>query len=162
VSYSPTNAGRRSVSLPRSLGSERERQPPRTRDWNETVAETINLKLLARRVLDRGTSRDTVRDGVFRGNFAHVDRVRQRPAVSVLGESAPSLGREVPAGNGEPGLRHPCATRRGRLEELPDGSLLHFCTECGAWGAFGYGINMRAGRPGRWFCAAHRPQGAAP
>ena len=72
-----------------------------------------------------------------------------------------SLERVVPVGNGEPGLRQPCAARRGRIEELPDGSLLHFCTECGAWGASGYGVNMRAGRPGRWFCAAHRPQGAA-
>ena len=62
----------------------------------------------------------------------------------------------------EPGLRQPRAARRGRVEELPDGSSLHFCTECGAWGAFGYGVNMRAGRQGRWFCAAHRPQSAAP
>jgi hypothetical protein len=62
----------------------------------------------------------------------------------------------------KPGLRQPCATRRGRVEELPDGSLLQFCAECGAWGAFGYGVSMRAGRPGRWFCAAHRQQGAAP
>jgi hypothetical protein len=72
----------------------------------------------------------------------------------------PSRQSTVPVG--EPGLRQPCAARRGRVEELPDGSLLHFCTKCGAWGAFGYGVNMRGGRQGRWFCAAHRPQGAAP
>lgn len=64
-------------------------------------------------------------------------------------------------GTSEPGLRHPCAARRGVVEELPDGSLLHFCTECGSWGAFGYGVSRRAGRLGRWYCAAHRPQGAA-
>ena len=74
----------------------------------------------------------------------------------------PSRESTVPVGNGEPGLRQPCAARRGRVEELPDGSFLHFCAECGAWGSFGYGVNMRAGRPGRWYCAAHRPQGAAP
>jgi hypothetical protein len=74
----------------------------------------------------------------------------------------PSRESTVPEGNGEPGLNQPCAARRGRVEELPGGSLLHFCTECGAWGVFGYGVNMRAGRQGRWFCAAHRPQGAAP
>jgi hypothetical protein len=70
--------------------------------------------------------------------------------------------RAIPASNGEPGLKQPCTARRGRVEELPDGSLLHFCAECGAWGAFGYGVNRRAGRQGRWYCAAHRPQGAAP
>jgi hypothetical protein len=59
----------------------------------------------------------------------------------------------------EPGFESPCATRRGRVEEQ-DRVLLHFCCECGAWGAFGYAVNLRAGRLGRWFCAAHRPGGA--
>ena len=31
-----------------------------------------------------------------------------------------------------------------------------------ASGAFGYSVNLRAGRLGRWYCAAHRPQRAAP
>jgi hypothetical protein len=74
---------------------------------------------------------------------------------------SPSFEPDVPAGKGEPGLKQPCVARRGRVEDLPDGPLLHFCTECGAWGAFGYDTNLRAGRAGRWYCAAHRPQGAA-
>lgn len=60
----------------------------------------------------------------------------------------------------EPGLEQPCAARRGRTQGL-DGAFLHFCVECGAFGAFGYGVSLRAGRLGRWYCAEHRP-GARP
>ena len=75
---------------------------------------------------------------------------------------APWFERVAAPVKGEPGFESACATRRGRIEELPDGLLLHFCAECGAWGAFGYGVNLRASRLGRWYCAAHRPQGATP
>jgi hypothetical protein len=34
--------------------------------------------------------------------------------------------------------------------------FIHHC-HCGAWGAFGYHVNLRAGKPGEWFCAVHRP-----
>jgi hypothetical protein len=64
-----------------------------------------------------------------------------------------------PAGDrraSEPNFDEPCAERRGRVEER-DGLFLHFCCECGAWGAFGYDVSIRAGRLGRWYCAAHRP-----
>ena len=50
---------------------------------------------------------------------------------------------------GEPGFDEPCAERRGRVEER-DGQFLHFCDACGAWGAYGYGVRVRAGRQGRW------------
>jgi hypothetical protein len=59
---------------------------------------------------------------------------------------------------GEPRFDEPCAERRGRIKELPGPVFLRFCIECGRWGTFGYGVNLRAGRPGRWFCATHRPQ----
>ena len=59
---------------------------------------------------------------------------------------------------GEPGFDQPCAERRGRIEELPGRVFLHFCIECGRWGVFGYGVNLRAGRLGGWYCATHRPQ----
>jgi hypothetical protein len=59
---------------------------------------------------------------------------------------------------GEPKFDQPCAGRRGRTEELPGRIFLHFCIECGRWGAFGYGVNLRAGRLGAWYCATHRPQ----
>src|SRR6516165_10428715 len=54
-------------------------------------------------------------------------------------------------------FEQPCLTRRGRIEERPDGVFLHFCVECGRWGAFGYGASVREGRLGRWYCAEHRP-----
>lgn len=36
----------------------------------------------------------------------------------------------------------------------------HLC-HCGAWGAFGVGVKLRAGQLGRWYCHAHKPGGAA-
>jgi len=59
--------------------------------------------------------------------------------------------------DGEPSFDRPCDARRGRMDEH-DGLFLHFCAECGAWGAYGYGVTLRAGRLGRWYCAAHRPR----
>jgi hypothetical protein len=57
---------------------------------------------------------------------------------------------------GEPGFDEACQARRGRVEQR--GQLfLHFCVKCGAWGAYGHGVNLRAGRTGRWYCAVHRP-----
>ena len=58
----------------------------------------------------------------------------------------------------EPGFCEPCVARRGRVE-VRDGLFQHFCAECGAWGTFGYGVNLRADQLGRWYCGAHRPQG---
>jgi hypothetical protein len=81
---------------------------------------------------------------------------------AALLEPSPWFTRVIPPAQGEPGLEMPCASRRGHVQELLDGLFLHFCAECGAWGAFGYGVNMRAGQLGRWYCAAHRPQECAP
>jgi putative DNA primase/helicase len=61
----------------------------------------------------------------------------------------------------EPDFSEPYPAHRGRVEEH-DGVFLHFCAECGAWGAFGYGVSLRTGKLGRWYCAAHRPRGAVP
>jgi hypothetical protein len=60
----------------------------------------------------------------------------------------------------EPGFSEPWPPRRGRIDWQGE-ILLHFCSVCGAWGSYGFGVNLRGGRMGRWFCAAHRPQGAA-
>jgi hypothetical protein len=78
--------------------------------------------------------------------------LRQEDAATV------GISRLVRHTDGEPSLEQPCAARRGRVEER-ERVLLHFCAECGAWGAFGYGVNLRCGRLGRWYCAAHRPLG---
>jgi len=42
------------------------------------------------------------------------------------------------------------------VQEL-DGAFLHFCTVCGRFGAFGYGVHLGSGKLGHWYCAAHRP-----
>jgi hypothetical protein len=34
----------------------------------------------------------------------------------------------------------------------------HYCEVCGEWGSFGYGVNLRHGRVGRWYCCKHRPK----
>ncbi len=62
------------------------------------------------------------------------------------------------AKQGEPGLDQPCATRRGRVRVL-DRVFLHFCEVCGRFGAFGYGVYLRAGQLGHWYCGEHRPRG---
>jgi hypothetical protein len=38
----------------------------------------------------------------------------------------------------------------------------HYCATCKElgvkkWGAFGYGVQLLAGRAGTWYCAGHRP-----
>jgi hypothetical protein len=58
----------------------------------------------------------------------------------------------------EPGFSEPWPPRRGRIESQGN-TLLHFCCICGAWGSYGFGVNLRDGKMGRWFCAAHRAQG---
>jgi hypothetical protein len=63
----------------------------------------------------------------------------------------------VPASS-EPCFSEPWPPRRGRIESQGN-TLLHFCWVCGAWGSYGFGVNLRGGRTGRWFCAAHRAQG---
>jgi hypothetical protein len=54
-------------------------------------------------------------------------------------------------------LDEPNAARRGQVSEI-DGRLEHFCMECGRFAPFGYGVRLRAGQLGRWYCAVHRPQ----
>jgi hypothetical protein len=63
----------------------------------------------------------------------------------------------VPASS-EPGFSEPWPPRRGRIESQGN-TLLHFCCVCGAWGSYGFGVNLRDGRMGRWFCAAHCAHG---
>jgi hypothetical protein len=67
----------------------------------------------------------------------------------------PPSDRQAP--EGEPELEQTCSARRGRVEET-GGVLLHFCIECGRFGPYGYGVRLRAGQLGRWYCHEHRPQ----
>lgn len=71
---------------------------------------------------------------------------------------APWFERLIPPLEGEPNLELPCVGRRGRVQKLEGAVVLHFCCDCGRWGPYGYDVNLRAGRYGRWYCAEHRPQ----
>ena len=96
---------------------------------------------------------------------------RAEPVVRLLAEhkaellaalaAIPSFARVVPLNDGEPALEQPCAARRGRVQELDD-AFLHFCCRCGRFAAFGYGVRLRAGQLGRWYCGEHRPRGRRP
>jgi hypothetical protein len=74
-------------------------------------------------------------------------------AAEVIAPACWALGAE---GNccPEPPFEMPCPERRGVLERR-DGVFLHFCVECGRWGAYGYGAT--GARPGLWYCRKHRP-----
>jgi len=71
--------------------------------------------------------------------------------------ATPKFACVVVSTNGEPGLEQPCAARRGHVVTLENGAFLHFCCRCGRFGAFGYGMHLRARRLGRWYCGEHRP-----
>ena len=134
--------------------------PGKSETPSETMSETLSLKALARLVLERDTARDRERDRVSHRALGDVEAVRQSGQfpiglpVSLALHSAPVL----PIAPGEPGLQQPCPARRGRIQEL-DGVFLHYCCQCGRFGAFGYGVHLRTGRLGRWYCGEHRPQG---
>ena len=90
---------------------------------------------------------------------------RAEPVVKLLAEHKPEVLAAlaltpgftvVPLTDAEPALDQPCTVRRGRVQEL-DRVFLHFCCQCGRFGAFGYGVRLRAGQLGRWYCGEHRP-----
>jgi len=56
----------------------------------------------------------------------------------------------------EPGHEEPCITRKGRVEEV-NGVLTHFCVECGRFARFGFGVRLRMGKMGQWYCREHCP-----
>jgi hypothetical protein len=65
-----------------------------------------------------------------------------------------SPARWAGAASDGPPFEEPGLERRGLVER--QGSVfLHFCVECGRWGAYGYGTTLS--RPGRWYCRLHRP-----
>jgi hypothetical protein len=38
------------------------------------------------------------------------------------------------------------------------GNFIHRCCRCGEQAYFGYGVSLRRGRLGAWYCANHKPQ----
>ncbi|MEO5334879.1 MAG: hypothetical protein H7839_22940 [Magnetococcus sp. YQC-5] len=47
--------------------------------------------------------------------------------------------------------------RKGLAPEVRDGMFWHWCPECGRWGCFGSGADLRRGLLGQWYCEQHRP-----
>ena len=95
-----------------------------------------------------------------------IEEIRQhKPEVMAALSSVPletakvvAPARWVPGAAGncpEPSFEMPCFERRGLLERR-DGTFLHFCVECGRWGAYGFGAT--GARAGRWYCDLHRPR----
>ena len=48
---------------------------------------------------------------------------------------------------------HPKA---GHIGFDKDGRFVHFCS-CGAWASDGFGVLLKSGSLGTWFCAACKP-----
>jgi hypothetical protein len=122
------------------------------------MTETVSLKALARLILERDRARDSRRDKVSRGCLNAAEPARQSVSARIA-PADPALPRSVrivPLVDGEPGLEQPWSARRDGVREL-DGVFLHFCCRCGRFAAFGYGVHLRAGRLGRWYCGQHRP-----
>ena len=121
------------------------------------MSETETLKALAHRVLDRDGARDSSETLSFASISLSFHRLRH---VAPFGIAATEhLARIVPHSDGEAGLERPCSARRGRVVVLDNGAFLHFCCQCGRFAAFGYGVRLRAGQLGRWYCGEHRPRG---
>jgi hypothetical protein len=38
-----------------------------------------------------------------------------------------------------------------------DNNFIHHCCKCGGEAPFGFGVSLRRGRLGIWYCANHRP-----
>jgi hypothetical protein len=79
-----------------------------------------------------------------------------RPTVIAMRPNviAPAPWVEQAAGAGDTPFEERCLDRRGVVERT-GGAFLHFCVECGRWGAYGYGVT--GDNPGRWYCREHRP-----
>ena len=39
-----------------------------------------------------------------------------------------------------------------------DDNFIHRCCKCGGDAPFGFGVSLRLGRLGTWYCANHKPQ----
>jgi hypothetical protein len=93
---------------------------------------------------------------------------RAEPVVKLLAEhkaevlASLAMPGAVALSYDDAGSEHPCVARRGQVEVRANGLFLHYCVVCGRWGGFGCGVNLRGGRLGRWYCAAHRPKGEKP
>jgi hypothetical protein len=121
------------------------------------MAEAVSLKALARQIFARERGRESLSQGCPNAGETLGQSAGQRAAAREAPADVLALfSRIVPFADGEPGLEQECDARRGRVQEV-DGAFLHFCVQCGRFAAFGYGVRLRVGRLGRWYCGEHRP-----
>jgi hypothetical protein len=124
---------------------------------NGSVAELLGdagLSLLveddALRVdYERGPPLDLIEE--LRRHKPEVMAALAMPAAAVI---APAHWAQTAAAPSEPAFEQPCPQRRGLIERRGT-VFVHFCVECGRWGAYGYGAALN--HPGRWYCRLHRP-----
>ena len=124
------------------------------------MGETLSLKVLARQILAREREQERLsqrRPNGCPSASEHSGQDRQQATVMAEATAVACVAQRAA---GEPDVEQPCAARRGRVVPLDNGAFLHFCCECGRFGAFGYRVRLREGRLGRWYCGEHRPNAA--
>jgi hypothetical protein len=78
-------------------------------------------------------------------------------ALSMQNSGASSFECSDSSSETEPSLEQPCVSRCGRVQQV-GGIFLHFCAHCGSFAPFGFGVSLRTGDVGRWYCTRHRPE----
>jgi hypothetical protein len=104
------------------------------------------LSFSARAILD-----DFKNEGAANGEHGS-DMLLADPAIIAPGKWVERIS--FPAST-EPGFSEPWPPRRGRIESQGN-TLLHFCSVCGAWGSYGFGVDLREepSRPRPRHCSA--------
>ena len=59
---------------------------------------------------------------------------------------------------GLPSASHGIPEDRREFVGYADGKFVHYCAECGEWGARRIGVFLRRGQLGVWYCAEHKPK----
>jgi hypothetical protein len=73
---------------------------------------------------------------------------------------ASSLSLPEPSGPSQPPVSPaslPNPARVGLVRHGPGEPFVHYCRTCGAWGAFGFNVDILTGRTGLWHCRDHKP-----
>ena len=88
-------------------------------------------------------------------------------ALKRLAMSHGTVPSAVPVGHSTNGWTHGTAWTNGTIgtdgtasERSSSDDHERRCFVCGQPARFGFGVRIRQGEGGRWFCAAHRPQDA--
>ena len=104
------------------------------------------------RILPRDAQKERALAGLATFATRHPQIDFSEPTVIAPAALSGATGRAQPLD--EPSFDQPCEARRGRVVR-EGGLFLHFCIDCGAWGAYGHGVLGTS--IGRWYCGEHRP-----